>query len=164
MHKRLRLSVGQGSYDETAQQQQRDNVVASNAVGHGVASNALSSAKHIGVKERLARKIRLAVIFRQTDITKAFAHRLPRQVQGVGALAPGDIRRLDMRLHGRVLLCGRSVTWQPRQHLPYRRLPGARLLQRVGGGTLAAPHFMHMCYRIVLIDHRCCLSRCSKLI
>ena len=124
----LGLGVGYQGEHEASEQQQRDNIVACDAVWHGVACHSESSAEQLGMEEGLAGEVRLAIVFGHVHVAPRLALAVSGQMQRVGLLAPCYLRWLDIGLDGGVLLFGRCVLWQPRQHLCGRGLKVLALL------------------------------------
>ena len=112
-----RLGESHAAQDETTQKQRGEQVVAGDGIRHRVACNSWPSGWHFGMVVRTLREERLAIIERQINNAHILSHRVPRQVQGVGAIAPMDGVGLEVCLNGRVLLFGRSVVGQPTKHL-----------------------------------------------
>ena len=112
-----RLGESHAAQYETTQEQRGEQVVAGDGIRHGVACHPWPSGGHFGMVIRTLRKERLAIIERQINNAHILSHRVPRQVQGVGAVAPMDGVGLKMCLNGRILLFGSSVVGQPTKHL-----------------------------------------------
>ena len=129
-----RVGERHGHQYEAGQQERRDEVVAREVVGHGVARHARPPSEQLGVEAGLAVEVGLAVVDGQLHVAQAATLVVAGQVERVGLLAPVDGLGLEVGLYGRVLLRGRGILGQPTQHLCRRERGG-----RCGMGLRGLP-------------------------